>query len=189
MGTLLLGLWVSQQEYLTYKSIFLNLYSLTSPGSLLELLTLVKMLKVFLQSHSCVSFRISLYPFNTQNLFAILSVQTASSISIQKHVGIWPRGLIKLHQPAHCTEARFASFLSSGYINVIVVNPPEKKLAKCSSVHCAIAMQAYQTQGRIKLPGILITKYHKVVSINPAGLVTLLVYKHTQIDTFCPDQC
>jgi hypothetical protein len=94
-----------------------------------------------------------------------------------------------LHQPAHCTEARFASFLSSGYINVIVVNPPEKKLAKCSSVHCAIAMQAYQTQGRIKLPGILITKYHKVVSINPAGLVTLLVYKHTQIDTFCPDQC
>ena len=145
MGTLLLGLWVSQQEYLTYKSIFLNLYSLTSPGSLLELLTLVKMLKVFLQSHSCVSFRISLYPFNTQNLFAILSVQTASSISIQKHVGIWPRGLIKLHQPAHCTEVRFGSFLSGGFIAAIVVNPREMKLAKRTSVHCANSKNSLNT--------------------------------------------
>ena len=30
----------------------------------------------------------------------------------------------------HCTEVRFASFLSGGFITAIVVNPPERKLAK-----------------------------------------------------------
>ena len=32
------------------------------------------------------------------------------------------------------TEVRFASFLSGEFITVIVVNPPERKLAKCTSV-------------------------------------------------------
>ena len=36
----------------------------------------------------------------------------------------------------HCTEVRFASSLSGGFITAIVVNPPEKNLAKCISVHC-----------------------------------------------------
>ena len=36
----------------------------------------------------------------------------------------------------HCTEVRFAIFLSSGYITMVVINPPEKKLAKRrTSVH------------------------------------------------------
>jgi hypothetical protein len=34
----------------------------------------------------------------------------------------------------HYTDVRFASFLSSGFINFIVVNPPERKLAKRTSV-------------------------------------------------------
>ena len=33
----------------------------------------------------------------------------------------------------HCTEVRFASFLSGGFITAIVVNPPEKKLEKRTS--------------------------------------------------------
>ena len=33
------------------------------------------------------------------------------------------------------TEVRFASFLSSGFSNMAVINPPEKKLALCISVH------------------------------------------------------
>ena len=37
---------------------------------------------------------------------------------------------------AHCTEVRFARFLSGGFITAIVVNPPERKLAKRTSVHC-----------------------------------------------------
>ena len=31
---------------------------------------------------------------------------------------------------------RFASFLSSGFSNMAVINPPEKKLANRTSVHC-----------------------------------------------------
>ena len=34
-----------------------------------------------------------------------------------------------------CTEVRFASFLSGGFITAIVVNPPKWKLAKRTSVH------------------------------------------------------
>ena len=37
--------------------------------------------------------------------------------------------LARLHT-AHCTEVRFASLLSGGFITAIVVNPPERKLAK-----------------------------------------------------------
>jgi hypothetical protein len=37
---------------------------------------------------------------------------------------------------------RFASFFSGGFITAIVVNPPERKMAKCTSVHCI--EKAYQ---------------------------------------------
>ena len=33
-----------------------------------------------------------------------------------------------------CTEVRFASFLSGGFTTMAVINPPERKLAKCTSV-------------------------------------------------------
>ena len=35
-----------------------------------------------------------------------------------------------------CTEVRFVSFFSGGFNTAIVVNPPEKKLAKRTSVQC-----------------------------------------------------
>ena len=35
---------------------------------------------------------------------------------------------------SHSTEVRFARFFSGGFITVIVVNPPERKLAKRTSV-------------------------------------------------------
>ena len=38
----------------------------------------------------------------------------------------------------HCTEVRFASLFSGGFITAIVVNPPERKLAKRTSVQCAV---------------------------------------------------
>ena len=31
---------------------------------------------------------------------------------------------------------RFASLLSSGFTGMAVINPPEKELANCTSVHC-----------------------------------------------------
>ena len=37
--------------------------------------------------------------------------------------------------PAHYTEVRFASFLSGGFSNMAVINQPERKLAKHTSVH------------------------------------------------------
>ena len=37
-----------------------------------------------------------------------------------------------------CTEVRFASFQSGGFIIAIVVNPPERKLTKRTSVQCVI---------------------------------------------------
>ena len=41
----------------------------------------------------------------------------------------------KKHFP-HCTRVRFASFQSGGFITVTIVNPPKRKLAKRTSVHC-----------------------------------------------------
>ena len=35
---------------------------------------------------------------------------------------------------SQCTDVRFASFFSGGFITAIVVNPPERKLAKRTSV-------------------------------------------------------
>ena len=37
----------------------------------------------------------------------------------------------------HYTEVQFASFFSGGFITAIVVNPPERRLVKCTSVHYA----------------------------------------------------
>ena len=37
----------------------------------------------------------------------------------------------------HCTHVRFASFLSGGFTTMAVINPPERKLAKRTSVHWA----------------------------------------------------
>ena len=38
----------------------------------------------------------------------------------------------------HCRKVRFVNFLSSGFITAIVVNSPETKLAKHTSVRCLL---------------------------------------------------
>ena len=50
---------------------------------------------------------------------------------LRVQINIWKQAL----WPLHNTEMRFASFLSGGFITAIVVNPPERKLAKRTSVH------------------------------------------------------
>ena len=47
------------------------------------------------------------------------------------------------------SEVRFDSFLSDGFIIAIVVNSPEKKLAKRTSVHC-IEPNTYSMCGLIE---------------------------------------
>ena len=44
----------------------------------------------------------------------------------------------------HVTELRFASFLSHGFATKAVINPPERKLAKRTSVHCTGKDLEYQ---------------------------------------------
>ena len=46
------------------------------------------------------------------------------------------KNYLKILSFKHCTEVRFASFLSGGFITAILVNLPERKQAKCTSVHC-----------------------------------------------------
>ena len=36
----------------------------------------------------------------------------------------------------YCTEVHFDSFLSGGFTTMAVINPPERKLAKRTSVQC-----------------------------------------------------
>ena len=38
----------------------------------------------------------------------------------------------------HYTEMRFVNFFSGGFINAIIINPPERKLEKRTSVHCVV---------------------------------------------------
>ena len=47
------------------------------------------------------------------------------------------KGITLFFNSGHCTEVRIASLFSGGFIIAIVIKPPERKLAKCISVHCA----------------------------------------------------
>ena len=55
--------------------------------------------------------------------------------SVIQALYVTTRYVIKIVQ---CTEVRFASFLSGEFITAIVVNPPERKLAKHISVQCTL---------------------------------------------------
>ena len=65
-----------------------------------------------------------------------LGVQVGKGLEkkIRKKIG---KKIVKSSgDPAHSTEVRFASFLSGGFTTMAVMNPPEKKLEKRTSVHC-----------------------------------------------------
>ena len=47
-----------------------------------------------------------------------------------------PKTTLVQKYATQCTEVRFASFLSGGFIIAIVVNQTKRKLAKRTSVHC-----------------------------------------------------
>ena len=46
----------------------------------------------------------------------------------------------------HCIEVNFASFLSGGFTTQAVINPPKRKLAKRTSVHCTVQSVYQSTQ-------------------------------------------
>ena len=47
---------------------------------------------------------------------------------------------------AQCTEGHLASFLSGGFITAIVAIPPERKLAKRTSVQCLTNVNGAQIE-------------------------------------------
>ena len=70
----------------------------------------------------------------------------------QKLPGIWA---------AHCTEMRFASLLSGEFTTMAVINPPENKLAKCTSVRCvqgspSTSCQLHSTTSMVNFKAIAI---------------------------------
>ena len=50
--------------------------------------------------------------------------------------------LLHTFQTMQCTEVRFASFLTGGFTTMAVLNPPERKLSKRTSMQCT-AVQIY----------------------------------------------
>ena len=63
------------------------------------------------------------------------STQSENDCSLVFLHNLYRTKLIKLLY--HCTEVRFACFLSGGFTNTAVINPPERKLAKRTSVQCS----------------------------------------------------
>ena len=49
-------------------------------------------------------------------------------------VGVGLKCPHKIHLNTQCTKVRFASFLSGEFTSMAVINPPERKLAKRTSV-------------------------------------------------------
>ena len=70
-------------------------------------------------------------------VFSILNITHIPNGSVIYHLMWKSLSFLKWYQYARqCTEVHFASFLSGRFITAIVVNPPEKKLAKHTSMQC-----------------------------------------------------
>ena len=61
-------------------------------------------------------------------------------------LGLGLKCLHKVHLNTECTEVRFASWLSGGFTTRAVINPPERKLAKRTSVHCVPLVRLLTTE-------------------------------------------
>ena len=79
-----------------------------------------------------------------------------------KYVQLLPISQIAIPE---CTEVRFVSFLSGGFITAIVVNPPERKLEKRTSVEWSIFLQD------IKVSFIIYVCIYDCLRIKVYGLI------------------
>ena len=52
--------------------------------------------------------------------------------------GFHEKNKYKIRVSVHCTEVRFSTLLFGGFTIMAVINPPERKLAKRTSVHCSV---------------------------------------------------
>ena len=71
--------------------------------------------------------------------------------------------LISLYLAAifkHCTEVRFATFFSGGFTTIAVINPPERKLEKRTTVHWYVSSNQLNLIGLGLLGMILLRIFH-----------------------------
>ena len=66
-------------------------------------------------------------------LFQFIDVKQCSFVKSEVVVSNQDLHFLKKHFD-HCTEVRFSSFFSGGFTTITVINPPERKLAKRTSV-------------------------------------------------------
>ena len=78
------------------------------------------------------STNVSIPPLGTTTIFQ--KVGSAGPNSLQQRGYQMSLKILIFDDLYQCTEVRFASFLSSEFITAIVVNPPERNLAKRTSV-------------------------------------------------------
>jgi hypothetical protein len=93
----------------------------------------------FLFEHSGTSSEtISLCPESSENIPILLQVSDLY-FYIQNFIRNPKMGSKQLIIGApQYTDVRFASFFSGGFITAIEVNPPERRLAKCTSVQYCV---------------------------------------------------
>ena len=85
--------------------------------------------------YTLLTFKSICMNFLLELIFFILS-HPLTSKQPPKIVQIHMTHPVDLHIVSHFTKVRFASFLSGGFITVIVlVNPMEKQLVKCTFEH------------------------------------------------------
>ena len=53
----------------------------------------------------------------------------------------WPVVVAAATSTQQYKKVRFASFFSGGFTTMAVIDPPERKLAKRTSVHCKIVLK------------------------------------------------
>jgi hypothetical protein len=92
----------------------------------------VNMSSLFLMNSTWFAFKL-LNQFTSFKFFTYVA-KTFASLNPHREED---RGIAINHCLTHCTEVHFVSFFSGEFITAIVVNPPERKLAKRISVHCA----------------------------------------------------
>ena len=73
-----------------------------------------------------------------------------------------PRGIFNFNQSIYhrltLHRGAFASFFSTGFITVIVINTLKRKLARCSSVHlCNFIAENFHLSRRFRLMGFFLT--------------------------------
>ena len=80
---------------------------------------------------------ISINTLKTRNFLTCQAISFEMAF-FQESLAIILQQIWIFSSPNQCTEVRFVSFFSGGFITAIIVNPPERKLEKHTSVQCII---------------------------------------------------